>query len=613
MRHLKILVSLLLCLYATVYAQDPVLNTTISINYRDAKLKDVLLGLERNYHVKFYYANNLIPLHTRVSIHKTNAPLGEVLQQLFRNSEVEYVAVSGKIVLKKSMRPRSGSKQGQAQPVSVMTANASLEEPIDPATLQPAFNLSEVKSVPVVDERTFALPELNLRDSLITPLSQTYSQQKNKLLKRYMAKMDSLSKIGDIGSMESLKVQFVEAMGKLKAKVKAASIAIKAKEFPLFRDTKDTARLTSPFQLTLVTPLGTNGHLSSQTTNKVSFNVWVGYAYALDGVEFGGLCNNERATVNGAQFAGISNVVGSDVNGGQFAGIANVSGGMVNGAQFAGIVNINGDSATGMQAAGISNVNNGSFMGTQLAGISNVNNGSGAGFQAAGIANVNDGSMRGVQIAGIANIAKAECDGAQIAGVLNRAKRVRGSQIGLINIADTVTGATIGLLNIVKNGYNKFEVYGAEALYANAAFRFGTRGFHTILAVGIKPSSDSKQAFFSYGLGFGSALALAPKVDMHFDLMANHLNHGFDRYTDRMNLLNQFKTTVSYKLANHLHLFAGPSFNVLVSQQSTESLAEPSVYGNTFSNTSYQNKNWEDGYDKVNVKLWLGFNAGLRF
>jgi len=616
MRHLKILISLFLCLCLNANAQDKVLDKTVSVNYRDSKIKDVLLGLESKYGVKFYYANNMVPLQNRVSVNLKNQPLRVVLETVFQNTDISYVMADEKIVLRKDANKPKKQKQArkQTQQLPVKTEENTLVASVDLQSLMPAFSLTEVQSVPVVDANTFNLEQLEeLKDTSIRN-EENFTKQKNRLLKRYMAKMDSLGKIGDVGGMEELKEKFGSAMHKLKTKVKAIADSLKVKSIPLFRDNKDTALIKAPAQLTFVHPIGTNGSKANRVVNNLSINVLTGYAYALDGAEFAGLVNTEKAYVKGAQFAGIANIVGTDVNGAQFAGITNVTGGMANGAQFAGISNINGDNAIGIQAAGIVNTNNGSFLGAQLAGIANVNNGSGAGFQAAGIANVNNGPSRGTEIAGIVNFTKEEHNGVQMAGILNKAKRVRGSQIGLINIADTVTGVTLGLINIVKNGYNKLEVYGSEALYGNVAFRFGSQKFHTIAAIGVQPSSKSTDMRFGYGGGFGSVLDVSRKSSVNFDLMAMHIQEGTKDYTNKLNLLSQFKVMFATKLSGKLYAFAGPTFNVMVSQHYDKARG---VYGSQlmpnvlFDETPVIHR--EEENFPTNVKGWIGFNAGLRF
>lgn len=86
------------------------------------------------------------------------------------------------------------------------------------------------------------------------------------------------------------------------------------------------------FQLSLITPLGTNGAQSHLTTNKVSFNILGGHSYGNTAFEFGGLYNVNLHLTKGFQFAGIANVA-EEVSGLQFAGIVNIAK-KVKGVQF---------------------------------------------------------------------------------------------------------------------------------------------------------------------------------------------------------------------------------------------------------------------------------------
>jgi hypothetical protein len=614
MRTFKYLIPLLLCLFISAYAQSPVLNKLVTLHYRDAKVKDVLLGLEKKYGIKFYYANNVVPLYARVNINMKDQPLSKALEEIFRETEISFVAVEEKIVLKKDTnKPKDTNKKKEIKKQSLEDSpsrESTASTSIDPNSLRPAFTLLEVQSVPTADLTAFEQEELQeVQDStLLGPEVQV--KRKNKLTKWYMAKMDSLSKVGDEGGRQELKAKFSTAMKKMKTKIGVVADSIKSKTAPK-RIAGDTSKLVSSFQATFVYPIGTNGPNAEYVTNKASLNGLTGYAYALEGVEVGGLVNVEKAYVKGAQFAGIANVVQGETNAGQFAGVINVVGEMVNGAQVAGVANINKDSMLGFQAAGIVNHNQGSIDGGQFAGIVNVNEGSLSGFQAAGISNINKGPSRGVLVGGILNLSKEEHKGVQIAGIFNKASRVTGTQIGLINMADTVTGATLGLINLVKNGYNKVEVYGAEGLYANVGFRFGTKKFHTILAMGAQPSNDPTLCRLGAGIGFGSKLNLSPRSSIHLDLMSTHINEGYDTYTDKLNLLNQFKVHYEVKLVEHLRFFGGPTFNVMVSQfHNPDGSYGSQLVKNTFSDETYTED--KEG-DPVNVKMWIGFNAGLRF
>jgi len=95
---------------------------------------------------------------------------------------------------------------------------------------------------------------------------------------------------------------------------------------------------------------------------------------------------------------------------------------------------------------------------------------------------------------------------------------------------------------------------------------------------------------------------------MNFDLIAYQYFDDNNRIRDweYYNIINQFRWLTSWQIAKHLSIYAGPTFNVQVSDaglypEGVESpLAPYTFYDKTFNN-------------QTNVKMWIGFNAGLRF
>lgn len=175
------------------------------------------------------------------------------------------------------------------------------------------------------------------------------------------------------------------------------------------------------FQVSFISPFGTNGTQSHLTTNKVSFNILGGYSYGNTAFEFGSLYNVNTNFTKGFQFAGIANYSGNTQNAAQFAGITNIA-------------------ASGSTP-----------------------------FQFAGIANVAD-EVTGLQFAGIANVAK-KVKGVQF-GLFNYADESDGVSIGLINI-------------VKNGGKQEFEIAFSEALNTAVSFKLGTDKFYTIFSGGI--------------------------------------------------------------------------------------------------------------------------------
>lgn len=382
----------------------------------------------------------------------------------------------------------------------------------------------------------------------------------------------------------------------------------------LFAQSKGNSKAV-PIQLTLVTPLGTNGTNSGNTINKVSFNILAGYASGLQGVEFGGLANINRDFMDGVQFAGLTNFTGGTAEGAQFAGISNVNLDDSELAQFSGIANINIGTTKGFQGAGIVNFTMGYSYAVQAAGICNFGEdmkgaqlgvianfaaGDVSGLQIAGVTNFSF-RTNGAQIAGITNITEY-VDGAQISGILNVARNVNGVQIGFLNIADTVkNGIPIGFLSIVRDGYREFEVGFSEGLNSYASFKIGVSQFYNIFSIGTQFLSNH----FRWGVGYGIGTHLTNKEDFKINLeaMSYQINEG-STWTNTYNGLQQLKLTFAGGINPNLLFFAGPTFNLMVSDYTNAN----GKRGSNF--PPYYIANNVSG--DTNLEFWIGFSAGLK-
>lgn len=389
-----------------------------------------------------------------------------------------------------------------------------------------------------------------------------------------------------------------------------------------------------PFSVGLVPPISTNGMNAGNCVNQFSVNLLMGYSGALAGVEFAGLTNTERDFVHGAQLAGFGNFVNGEFTGFQFAGFGNFNRGISRGFQFSGFSNFNYAEANGVLAAGFANFTNGKSLAVQLAGFANfcedvqgmqyagfanIVKGSGkviqlAGFsnitlgevdgiQAAGFLNYSKNKMNKLQAAGFANISDGDLDGVQISGFLNVAKDVEGVQIGFINIADSIkSGTPIGFLSIARNGFREFEVSFSEGLNTQAAFKIGVDQFYSIFALGSQFISSE----FSWGFGYGIGTHLMKNEDfkMQLELMSYHINEG-SKWTNTYNGLQQLKLTFSNKLDEHISFFAGPTVNLMVTDNH---LNNGRVFYSNFAPYSMYSHIGRNS----TLKGWIGVTAGIR-
>jgi len=241
--------------------------------------------------------------------------------------------------------------------------------------------------------------------------------------------------------------------------------------------------------------------------------------------------------------------------------------------------------------------------------------------QFAGFVNYAHG-VKGAQMAGFANVAIGDVNGFQGSAFLNVARNVKGVQLAFLNLADSIDGVPIGFLSIVrKNGYRVLEVWGSESLQANIAFKTGVKEFYNIFAFGTQFQGDEFR--WAAGYGIGTHLYSGRVFSMNVDLLAHHVweegdifstentvqNNGTTRvYHSDLNILSALKLGFNFQLANHLGIFVAPTFNVMVSEVVNTETGE--IGSNLPPSWTFYDKTFDN---RTNVKMWPGFNAGLRF
>jgi hypothetical protein len=630
MKKLLIVLMIALGLSGAALAQSPNLERKVTVRYEEAPLEIVLADLRKKYKLNFSYANQLIPLGQKVTLTARNQPLKAVLDA-FGGYDVGYRVVGDQIVLTYQPRPKAEPAEGETK----------VEKPKYPALskIESGNGLvasnGSVNAQPVKPETT---PVHYVKPKWYEPYALIIEDALQKATKKATVAVQSIDdKItpkkpspspGPAGpGVDSTQLPAVPAPPVATPDAVTTHAVAAPDSVPAGVDTSGLVAAsdslpyeTRPFQISFVTPLGTNGLESGRIVNHASFNLLAGYAAGLDGVEFGGFANVEKHDVRGVQFAGFANVVGGDVSAGQFAGFANVNGGAARGAQFAGFLNLTGDSVLAAQFAGFANIANGSAKGAQFAGFTNITKGSALGPQGAGFANIVKGSVggpqfagflntatrdvHGAQFAGFANVAGRDVRGAQVAGFVNVARKVRGVQIGVVNVADSVNGVQIGLFNFARHGYRRLELWGNEVMYANVAFKMGGKHFHNIFAVG--GSVDGEAYRWATGFGFGSEWSLSNRLLLNVDAIAWHVNEN-ETWTEELNLLNQLRANLGFRLGKRAALFAGPTFNVYVSN-----LYDPEN-GRYGTNLARWNTSFDRQSGQTRVTMWPGLNAGIRF
>lgn len=372
---------------------------------------------------------------------------------------------------------------------------------------------------------------------------------------------------------------------------------VKAQDTTKF-SVKDSNRLYRPFQLSYFYPLGSNGLDAYKYENLVSINILAGMSGGVKAAEFAGIGNVTLGNVRGVQTAGLFNMNVGHVRGAQGSGFVNVVTGDFKGGQGAGFVNVVHGDFVGAQGSGFINYNSKSFKGFQGAGFANVSLEDVKGVQWSGFMNASLTNLKGMQASGFLNVVKDTLQGSQWSGFANYAKHVKGFQIGVFNYADTISkGIPIGFLSFVRKGYHKGEIEFSPSMIAAANFKTGVKRFYNILSVGVAKQNDK----FLYGMGYGigSMVSLNDKLDLNVDLVSTQLLD--DTQIEKINLMNKFKVNVAYKLTNFLHLYGGPTVDVLVHHKDVTSVLDSPTYS------------WANGNNTTLTKVQFGFSGGLRF
>lgn len=339
-------------------------------------------------------------------------------------------------------------------------------------------------------------------------------------------------------------------------------------------------------QFAFVPFVGTNGIYSGNTINDVSFNLLGGYSAGTRAFEMAGLFNINRGDMTGVQLAGLFNQVG----------------GKVDGVQLAGLFNSNLQDIKGVQLAGLTNFTTGTVDGVQLAGLANFSPKSVKGVQLSGLLNFSAQNLEGTQVAGLANFTAQNVRGSQVAP-FNFGSKVDGFQLGLINYADSMSGVPVGLISFVRSGYHTVEISANEVLPMNLALRTGKREFYNILFAGMRPEI-AEDVTWSFGYGIGTSPRLGRNVFLNIEASSEQLNKG---HVEALNLINRLHVAAEIQLVKKLAIFAGPTLNFRVFDDSFPDHPELFTYAKP------QIRNERSHPEDISSQWWWGFRAGFRF
>lgn len=572
---------LLLLLLLSFGSLAQTLERRVSLKLEEQTLQAALQQIQQQYKVEFSYLNNDLPAAKSISLQVKQMPLRQVLDKLLQNTGLGYTEYKGRVIISK--------------------------------------NLSKIRPAPV------NLPKARAREkALSVAASDTVPQETGKNEAVEMLPLLASVKVAAVAPASASSVPHIEPPSGLDVRLNQAVFS---------KIETQAAPEEKVIHVGLIYPLSNQGLKAGRYVNNFSFHGLIAYSAGLQGIEVSGIGNIENDFAEGFQLAGLFNIVKNRVHGQQIGGMLNIVGDSLQGIQLGGFGNYTRTYHRGLQAAGFANVA-GQFRGMQLSGFGNfaahvrgvqysgfinmANDARGAqfsgwgnfaktmhGLQGAGIGNI-AGTVNGMQLSGFGNLAQ-RVRGMQLAPFFNLADHVKGVQLAVFNVADSVEGVSIGLLSFVKKGHQSLEVWTAEDFGTNLAFKTGVARFYNIFAAGL-PTKGAVQ--WGVGYGVGSQWRLNRRLFLNTDLLAysvyeRKLSEGWFENKD-LNMLNKFRLLFGWKPLKVLTLFAGPTFNAMLSRHQQ---ADGSV-GSGIVDHGFYNKTSDKG---TNLRMWLGFNAGLRF
>lgn len=550
---LSLLLGFILLSGASFAQQKPLLERQVTVTFEQKPVSSVLDQVAAQAAFVFSYSSSAIDVARLVSGNFENQTVREVLEGVFQG-EVHYKERGNYIIL----TPAPVSKKEVT--VSGYVLDEKTGERIrnatvyDPITLQSSvtdeygFFEIQVKN-PAAEDYKLIVNKAEYTDTMLV------SSAKGQLFQNILLRLDPQRILNAMDSTDSWKFW------------KLNKDTDQAKNIENLKDT-----IHRDFQVSFLPFLGTNRKLSGNVVNDYSLNILGGYSAGTEKAELGGLFNLNRGNVG--KF--------------QAAGLFNFNGGGIQGVQLAGLLNMNLRESKGLQAAGLVNFN-----------LKEID-----GVQVAPILNATGGNLKGAQISAIANYAHRDVEGTQFSLIFNGARKVKGSQIALFNYSDSIQGIPFGLISIVKKGYHKIELSADEVMPLNVSLRTGTRSFYNILLGGIRPD-DTNVNTYTFGYGIGSSPRLGKKTYLNVELSSQQLTRG---NLAAINLITRFYLGFEYQITRYVGVFAGPSINWRLYDESYDFHPETFTYTSPkiLSENSFAGNNLAD-------QFWIGGRFGVRF
>lgn len=535
------------CVLCTPSLAQKLLQRTVSFSANRTEVVKVLNGIGERADFYFSYDSRIVPLDSLVSFSVKEKTVQEVLFLLFQD-RYQYKELGNHLIIQKAA----------VEKYSIVTGRLSDSLNSEPAEYVSVYSKTTFTGTISDSEGKFRLrfKERDLPQKLTfsklgyhdTTCIITTGTVVNMALRPKITELDEVFVHNNLQNSSFLARWFVP----LNLRMHSRNIS----RFFVY----------TPYQISFVPGVGTQGKMATQSVNKFSVNVLGAYTKGTSGLEMAGMFNINQGNAKYVQAAGLFNLVA-----GNFSGL-----------QMSGLYNHVGDSLKGVQGTGIINIAEKDVAGIQLAGIMNLTNGNVGGLQASSIYNKAT-NVNGVQLSAILNESEGLLEGVQISALVNKAKVVKGLQIGLINLADSSSGYSFGFLNLVKNGNSNLSFFSDGLMPANLAWKTGTPKFYTIFLAGSSVNNSKKR--YSFGFGVGKEIFLKQPLSILTEFTSSTVYLG-----DIKNSPNLYRISVlgNYRFSPQFAVYAGPVISAFSRKNMVikEGYALPENWVLTFSSKS---------------------------
>ncbi|MCC5927478.1 MAG: hypothetical protein JJU41_13075 [Bacteroidetes bacterium] len=339
----------------------------------------------------------------------------------------------------------------------------------------------------------------------------------------------------------------------------------------------------------------------------------------IEGIQVGGMINAGRGDMSGIQIASIINFSGNDMEGIQLSGVGNLALQDASGLQVSGLFSaagrdieglnvtggmmVAGRDASGLLVSGLGLVAGDDIEGLVVSGLGTIGGGDISGLTVSGLLTIGK-TIEGLSVAGFSNIAQ-DITGLSVAGFANISTSATGLQIAPFNYAQHFEGLPIGFISWYGNGRKNIDIWGDELGFLNFGVKTGTREIYNMISLGIKSVGNGNEAAqLGWHLGRIQPLDEAwnrPALENYFvkrgwsaTLMVDD-----DSAIETLNQQYAYSYLLGRTLGNRFSVYAGPSFNMLITNHPNRDDFTPyTIFETSRGNTDY--------------RFWVGFTAGVQ-